>query len=112
MNTKSVTVTRTTIIDGEIVDIFEIACADARVSKAAIRLALGNASAEGYEVEFTSRQDAVAVLAVPSLGYRETISWVAEFDARKSAKWSPTMAQYKLAGRHNQELCDLGLLEG
>ena len=114
-NNDAVTVIRTTTIDGEVVETALFAMTNTRESKAYIRLAICNASAEGYEVAFTSRQDAVAILSVPALGYDEVISWIAEYDAKlakgtESPRWEPTMHQYKLQGAHNLELTSKGLL--
>ena len=114
---KAVTVIRTTTIDGKIVEVAHFQTVDRHEAKRLIRLHVCNASAEGYEVAFTSRLDAVAVLSIPDMSYDEVVSWVAEFDyklaaGKESARWEPTMAQYKLQSAHNQELTAKGLLTG
>lgn len=102
MNT--VTVTRRTTMNGTETEVFEYPCASLAEAKKLIGAQCAAASSEGYDMEPTSRVDWVAKLVVPALQYDETIAWTAEYDGRASAKWSPTMRQYKDAGRLNKTL--------
>ena len=97
MNT--VTVTRTTTINAETAEIIQFACADAREAKGLIKLAVAEASSDGFQVCFTSRLDAKASLQTDD--YVELVEWVAEYDNRASAKWAPTAKQQAIAAAHN-----------